>query len=33
MFAFATAFLQPGDEVILFEPCSSRSSPFLSLPY
>lgn len=27
MFAFATAFLQPGDEVILFEPCSFRSSP------
>jgi kynurenine aminotransferase len=23
MFAFATAFLQPGDEVILFEPCAS----------
>lgn len=28
MYAYAAAFLQPGDEVILFEPCESTSSSF-----
>lgn len=28
MYAFATAFLQDGDEVILFEPCQSKLCSF-----